>query len=331
MMEQHVALANHCKQVRPIAQSRGDGRDERRVAQFRRVVALINRHQPRRVQRTVDDVQVLLPQAERTEQCLTDVGRAISFHFQPDGVAFATVVEFVLNRFEQVRDFLFVDVKLAVARDPEMPVAEDLRAREQVRQIVADEVTQENVVPARVLPRQTHEPWQDARHLHDGKMPEHLAALRHLQLDHHVQRLVEQLRKRVGRIDRQGCEHGTDLGAVIILDPFEVHRLQFVEMQETNAVVSERRQQFLSPAGVLLFDHAADTRGDGSKRFRGGQAVHAPFDDLAFHLLFEASHADFEKLVEVRAGDAKELDPLQQRGVRVQGFGKHALVKLQPA
>ena len=82
-------------------------------------------------------------------------------------------------------------------------------------------------------------------------------------------------------------------------------------MQKTNAVFSQCRQQFLPPARVLLFDHAADPLVDGPKRLRGGQAVHAPFDGLAFDLLLEAGDADFEEFVEVGAGDAKELDPFQ--------------------
>ena len=40
MMQQNVVLADGGKQIRLAAQGRGDGRDERRVAQFRRMIAL---------------------------------------------------------------------------------------------------------------------------------------------------------------------------------------------------------------------------------------------------------------------------------------------------
>jgi hypothetical protein len=70
---------------------------------------------------------------------------------------------------------------------------------------------------------------------------------------------------------------------------------------------------------------------DGLQGFRRGQSIRAALDDGAFHLLFEAGHPDFKKLVEVGAERAKELDPFQQRRGRVQGLFQHALVELQPA
>jgi len=48
-------------------------------------------------------------------------------------------VQFILDRLEQVGRFLLVDVKFAVARDPEMPVAEDPGAGKEVGEIMADE------------------------------------------------------------------------------------------------------------------------------------------------------------------------------------------------
>ena len=131
MMQQDVALANGGEQIGLAAQRRRHRRDERRVAQFRRMIALVNRHQPRRIQRAIDDIQDRLLSSRRVfEKRVADFRRAIAFHFQPDGVAFAAVVQFVFDGFEQIRRFLFVDVKLAVARDAKLPVAQEFSCRE---------------------------------------------------------------------------------------------------------------------------------------------------------------------------------------------------------
>ena len=60
--------------------------------------------------------------------------------FKADGVSLAPVMQLVLDRLEEVGDFLLLDVELAVAGDPEVPVTEDAGAWEQVRQVMADEL-----------------------------------------------------------------------------------------------------------------------------------------------------------------------------------------------
>ena len=56
-------------------------------------------------------------------------GGQSAVNLQPHGVALAAVVQFVLDRLEQVGRFLLVDVELAVARDAEQPVAENASCR----------------------------------------------------------------------------------------------------------------------------------------------------------------------------------------------------------
>jgi hypothetical protein len=48
-------------------------------------------------------------------------------------------------------------------------------------------------------------------------------------------------------------------------------------------------------------------------------------------LLLETSHADFEKFVEVRTHNRKELQALQQGICGVESLIKHTLVEFQPA
>ena len=101
--------------------------------------------------------------------------RAIVFDFEPHRVTFATIVQFVFDRLEQIGGFLFIDVKLAVARDAEMPVAKNLCAGKKIAQVVADQVARERCNPGGLLARQFHHARQDARNLHDGQVLQHFA------------------------------------------------------------------------------------------------------------------------------------------------------------
>ena len=64
MMQQDVPLANGGKQVRPLPQAGGHRRYERRVAQLGRMIPLGQRHEPRRVQRAVNQIEVVRGQPQ---------------------------------------------------------------------------------------------------------------------------------------------------------------------------------------------------------------------------------------------------------------------------
>ena len=64
---------------------------------------------------------------------------------------------------------------------------------------------------------------------------------------------------------------------------------------------------------------------------RRRQPVHRALDHLALDLLLDARHAHLEELIQVRADDAEELHPLQQRVLRVERLLQHAVIELQPA
>ena len=124
-----------------------DGRDERRVAQFRRMVALIERHESRRIERAVDDIEISSLQLQRASRACADFGSG-----NPASISSRTasplrrLCNSVLDRFEEVGDFLFVDVELAVARDAEMPIAENLCAGKQIGEEMADQFGRENII-----------------------------------------------------------------------------------------------------------------------------------------------------------------------------------------
>ena len=162
-------------------------------------------------------------------------------------------------------------------------------------------------------------------------MPQHLPAVRHFQLHHHVQRLVVQLRKWVGRIDHQRRQHRTHLSEVIVLDPVPVPGIDLVKAQKSEAVLRQRREQVIAPTGILLINHLSDPASDRVERFTRRPAIETALDHVALHLLFEPGDADLEELVEIGGCDGKEFDPFQQRRCEVSRLVEHALVEFQPA
>ena len=205
------------------------------------MIALRQRHQPRRVQRPVNQIQVVRGQPQRLEQRLAHKLRALVIDLQPHGVAFAAVVQLVLDRLEQVAGLLLVDVKLAVARHAERPVAQQFVPGKQIRQVMPDQPAQIDVILPRIGPRQLDHARQDARDLHHRHVLEHFPVPGHLQPHDEVQRLVEQLRERMRRVNRQRRQHRADLRVVIILHPGQVRRVQFRQLQQADAVGRQRR------------------------------------------------------------------------------------------
>ena len=128
MMQQNVALADGGENFLLLAQRFGHRRDKRRVAEFGQMIAVGQHHQPRGMQRAINQIQVVLGQLEGFQQRLADRRGAIVVNLQPHRVALAAVVQFALHGLEQVAGFLLVNVQLAVPRDAKMPVAENLRA-----------------------------------------------------------------------------------------------------------------------------------------------------------------------------------------------------------
>ena len=81
----------------------------------------------------------------------------------------------------------------------------------------------------------------------------------------------------------------------------------------------------------MLLDHAPHPLDDGAEGFGPGQTVHRALHHLALDLLLQAGDADLEELIQVRANDAEELHPLQERVLRVERLFEHPIIELQPA
>ena len=195
------------------------------------MIPLGQRHEPRRVQWPFNEIKVLGGQPQRLEQRLAHARRALVINLQPHRVSLAAVVQFVLDRLEQVCRLLLVNVELTVTRHAERPVAQQLRAGEQIGQVMPDQPVEIDVILPPIRARQLHDARQVARDLHHGAVLEHLPVSRHLQPHDEVQRLIQQLRERVRRVNRQRRQHRPDLRKVIILHPSAVGLVQLRQLQ----------------------------------------------------------------------------------------------------
>jgi len=197
--------------------------------------------------------------------------------------------------------------------------------------VMADQSAQIHVVLPAVVARQLHHSRQDARNLHDREVLQGFAVPLHFQSHDQVQRFVQQLRKRMRRVDRQRGQHWPHLRSEILHQPREVGQLQLRHVEYANPIFHNRRHEVFPPAAVLVVNHLADSLRHRLERLGGGQTVHAALDRIAFDLLFYPRDAHFEEFVQVRTDDAKELQPFQQGVLGVERLIQHALVELQPA
>ena len=99
---------------------------------------------------------------------------------------------------------------------------------------------------------------------------------------------------------------------------------------KVNALGGEARLQDLEEAAVLVLDEPVDLDGHRHHRLPGGEPVRTDRLVAGGDETLEAGHPHHEELVQVRAEDRKELDPLEERHRFVLGFLEHAAVELEP-
>ena len=100
---------------------------------------------------------------------------------------------------------------------------------------------------------------------------------------------------------------------------------------ETEALGFEGWHDLLPPAKVLVLDHLARALADERQDLARGEAVRPDLGRLGLTLLLQAGDPDFEKFIQIRADDAKELQAFENRIGLVEGLVQNPLVELQPA
>ena len=332
MMQQHVLLPHHVEDVRVRRQRRIARRLEDAVLEIRKRVVRHERREVRHRERTVDAVEIRLAEIEIGEELLAEIARAICFHFEANGVAAARPSQLLLDAAEEIIRFFFVDVEIAVSRHAKGVHAIEDQAGKQVGDVVFNQRRQVDVFPRLVIafaPRHLDQSRQHPRHLHDRV--ERLASLLGPRADEQVVALVQQLRERMTRVDRERREHRENFLLEKTSRPGRALRVQLRDFVDADAVLREQRHQFVTPERVLSRDHLVRGSLDRVEGVGRRQSIRSDVTRFALDLLLDAGDADLEKLIEIRADDGEELDPLDQRLRRVLRFLEDAAVELEPA
>ncbi len=332
MMEQDVLLAHDIENIGVRRQGRIARRLKDAVFEIAEGVVRHQRRQMGHGERTIEAVKIGLGQIEKFEEQLAKIARAIGFHFQAHGIAPAGAPQFLLDAAEQIIRLFFVDVEVAVPGDAKGVHAIEDQTREEIGDVVLDEGGEVDVIPRLVFlapARHEDEAGQDARHLHDGV--EQFARFVGARAHEEVVALVQELGERVAGIDRQRGEHREDFLLEITARPGGAFGVQLRDVLDADALLGERGREFVAPERILRGHHLVHGALDGVEGIGGRHPIRADIAGFAFDLLLDAGDANLEKLIEIRADDGEELDPLEQRLRGILRFLEDAAVELEPA
>src|SRR5262249_2562187 len=106
----------------------------------------VNVKQPLKIDRPIHSKDQRLVQLERRYQALYNFVVRPGFNFQPHRIAFSAKRYLRINGLEEIARFLLLQVKIAVARDPERRRSKNLVAPVKTRRIVRQDVLQKYVM-----------------------------------------------------------------------------------------------------------------------------------------------------------------------------------------
>ncbi len=325
-----VAIAHRGEQV--AGQGFRDARRERCVFQVGTIDHVRDRHQPHQVDRAVAGIDISHTEAEFLGQVLRHQLGTVVRHFEPHGIAPLALAQLVFQRFQQIVGLGGVDQQVGIARHPELVAAAGSHAGEQLVDIGVDHAGQEHEIvraAARHVLRQLDQPRQCAGRLHDGIADVAAEGILAGQRDDEVQRLVEDARKRVRRVQPDRRQHRQQLVLEVGAQPGVLLRRPVAAAHEADLLGIERRDHHLVERAVLLGNEAVGALADRGQQIGRRHAVRAGLRGAELGHLLEAGHADLEELVEIGAGDADELEPLQQRDRLVLGLVEYAAVEFE--
>ncbi len=282
------------------------------------------------VERRRQSIDLLLGDAELAHQQAESQVIHVVGDLEPDGRAEAPSQQLAFERLDEVLGLVFFDFDVFVARDAELVVLENLHAGEQLVEMIADEVFEgEEPHAAAAVIGQLHEPGQYLRHLQAGELD--LLGLGVTHAHREIERQARDVRKGVGRVDRERHEHREDLLGEDLVDTGAVGFAQVGPRFDVDARLVERGLDQIVEHGdvtalqlegerVDVGEHVA-RRAPGVRRH--GEAGH----DAAL----QAGDPHHEELVEIAREDGQEVDTFEQRHRLVFGELEHPLVEAQPA
>jgi len=232
-----------------------------------------------------------------TQEVGFDFDGAILCEFETNGGSSISLLEFFLDREEEVVGFLFVDIELAVSGDPGGPGTVDSHAWENLRDEVADQFREKDELPwVGAFSRKGNQAGNATGNLDEGVAGGFLVAGFRVKNDK-VDRFIEKLGKGVTGVDGEGSEDGENIALELVTSPGDLGFVQVLNRTEMNALLGKGGEQCFVEELVLVGNHAEDPGANGGENFWGAETIRAMNITSVVDELFESGDADFEELV----------------------------------
>ncbi len=333
MMHEHVRLADRREDIRLLRGVPGLERDRRRghvrrVAQFGAVDPR-KVEQSAQVQRSRQPVHLLLGDVEFLDEKVEREIVHVVGDLQPDRRSEPASHQLGFEHLDEVLGLVLLDDHVLVAGEPERVMVQDLHPREQVAQVVRDQVLERQIAHEVAVPGHLDEPGQHGRHFQAGELLPSAAGV--ADPDREVEGQARDVRERVRGVDRERHEHREHLGLEVLVEPVSVGLVQIAPGQHVDAGLGQSGLDPLLPrVGMPALEPVGGSRDIGQHLLRGAAGV-GRHRQTRHDAALETGDPDHEELVEVAAEDGQEVRALQDRQARVLGQFQHALVEREPA
>ena len=271
-------------------------------------------------------VHICRLQLELSREQLQNLGRHPGLDLEPDHPRVpAATAKLGLNRGQKILGIAVDIVEVAVARDAERVMGDDVHAGEERLQVQGDHVL-EGHVPGLLAERD--EARQDGRDLHPREVL--LAPLRVAHGYGQVEGQVRDVRERVAGVDGERSQHWKDLLPEDRVQLAELLLAHLVGADDLDAGLGEGRNDAGVVKAHLPLHEPFDAAADGLELIQRRHPVGRGHRHRRQHLLLQPGHAHLEEVVEVLAEDGEETDPFQKGQAGVFGHGQDALVEVEP-
>ena len=177
--------------------------------------------------------------------------------------------------------------------------------------------------------RQLNRTRQNARRLHNRHARSAPKRILAIQFHHKIQRFIQRTRKRMRRIQPNGCENRQQFAVEIIFNPLALRIRPLLAAVEHNVFFGQRGQQFLVKYLILLFNNRVRLAGDLGDGFAGRLPRLEHLRGVGALFTAQIRHAHFKKFVQIGRHNAQKTQSFQQRHARVLRLRQHAAVKRQ--
>ncbi len=298
--------------------------------QIRPLNVAVEEHHPRQVHGAIAAKDLVLFEFEVHAQPFDDVGMRAGLDLQPHRVALAPVVQLHADRFQQRPRFFLLEVEVGVARHAKRRVSQHFVAAVHAGEVLRDQVLQQHVVELAFRRRQANKAGQRAGHRHHSQHLRPGTAPLGPQQQRQAERLVQNPRKRMRRIDRDRRQQRIHFALEVTLRIGARFFLQFCPLQQPDSVLAQLRHQPVIPARVLCIDKAMNLGRQRVQRLVRPQPVVPRLPESVLNPLHQPGLADFDILVEIAARDGKEFHALQQRIGGIVRLFQNSPVELHP-